>query len=181
MEIKFRTVIEDYVNFNLYEYRTKPTYRQQESLSRLYSTILIVSCGLLISYAAGLTWILPGILVTLLVSVIFFISYKRSSERSLLNRLRKGLMNSDNDGLFGENRIFISPETIINEMPYGELKIFWKHVKKVVETTGYIYIYYAAERAFFIPNHAFANNEQRDTFIKMANEYWSEHRTQLDK
>jgi hypothetical protein len=174
VDIKFTTSIEDYVNFNLYEFHTKPAYRRQQGQSRLYSTLLITFCGLLITYAAGNPWIFPGILITLLVSAVYFIFFKRNDERNLVNRLRKGLMHSDNDGLYGEERVTISPEKVTNEMPYGELNISWKHVKKVVENEGYIYIYYAAERALFIPKRAFTGEEQQSKFVELVNRYWKE-------
>jgi hypothetical protein len=96
-------------------------------------------------------------------------------------RLLEVYTDIDNDSILGKEKIIVSPESIIDEMPFGNTKVLWKHVKKIVETNNYIYIYYAAERAIFIPNKGFVNDEQRKSFIELINRYWKEPSSSIEK
>jgi hypothetical protein len=173
MEIEFTSTAEDYVNFNLYEYQHNNRYRKQAIQSRLWLTLFIAVFGIFGSLTMG-SKVLIGLLITLILCIFFYIYSARSNMRGMRKRLLEIYTDIDNDSILGKEKIIISPESIVDEMPYGSIKVFWKYVKNIVELNDYIYIYYAAGRAIFIRNIGFVNDEQRKSFIELMHGYWKE-------
>ncbi len=174
MEIKFISTIDDQINFTFYEYHTNPLYIKQIKSARLLTIVILASAGTILSMILLQRLFYIGLLGTLALCVFYFFRFERNNDRAMMKRLKAIFGVPENDALFGNESIIITPDALIDQMVYGDLKIYWKFVKRIVEAPGYVYLFFAASRAIFVPDRAFTNPSERTAFIALANQYWKE-------
>jgi YcxB-like protein len=168
MELEYNLDNQDIVNFNIFHFTNSPLIRKQTILVRFGISTLYILIGALFSYIEKSYFF---IIVFLILSVTWFLFYKKY----LLNKTRKNvskmLQEDKNKGMIGKQKIIIESNKIFEITDYSIIEHNNKFLNKIVNDEKYYFLYLTSISAQVIPKTAFKDENQEKEFVKKIQQF----------
>jgi YcxB-like protein len=182
MTAEYDLTKDDLTAFNLYHHRHSPTARRQYLRAWFTPAILWLLVCTGIWYLADMKRdtplqtfldLLPLFSGAAIHLALFPWLYRRRLRKIIGSMVSEG----ENRGLFDRRRVTMSAQEVIDASEFSRNSTAWRSVERVVISREYLYIYTNALAAIILPERAFADRSEFDTFARTATEYYQKART----
>ena len=109
--------------------------------------------------------------LTIFVGVSFLVILPFITRRSRRRTVKRMLREGKNLGVFGPQRISISPDWLSNASTVNQSITRWIGVERIVITPDAVFFYDSAVGAHLLPKRAFATDADFRHFVELAQEY----------
>lgn len=163
MEIEFNLKKKDWLAFNKYYIDHDKLIKKMALSSSLLLPIILVV--FLISDSLQGTFSLRTLIGYSLLSFISLIYFPLRIKKGALKKMNTLIQEKDNLGLLGVHRITLKDDSITKHTQELEYKLYWKSIKKLIETTNYYFLFDTTFSAIIIPKKEI-NNLEFDDYLK---------------
>lgn len=172
MEIKFRYIDEDYIEFNKFYNE----YLGLNKRGRLTNSILLPGILffvlLTIVESLGVFFMIP-FLIWIIFTIIWIVFNKSIYNYKFNKSLKYALRNDKMKGIdfYKDTKITLSDEGIKKDVEGIEIKVKWEALEKVYVDKKNIYIKLVNATYINIPIRALENSKRKEEFLKIINKY----------
>jgi hypothetical protein len=161
-EIEVEFTLEDLIAFNEYHFLKSGRKRN-----------VIIRFGLPLAWLAITLPFTKGSLIAIIVVNLFLVCswvfFYPSMVRDVIGIvLRKRVRKGKGSLMFGKHIYSLLPDCLLQVGDFGESRIKWDHIEKVIRNDDFITIFVGASEGFVIPRRCFATQEAFDTFFREA-------------
>ncbi len=171
MRIKYQTVEDDYVAFNVFFSRHSPLAKR----SRLIAGVLIPAIFIVLVlsqaiYSHDWTYMFIGVLFFGSLSLVILVGRSDLARRTAKKIFKEG----KNKGFLGNHELEINDYGILTKSEYGEGKIAWAVIERIGSTPDYTFIFTGASTAFIVPKARIIEGDY-NTFFEELNSLFAKY------
>ena len=172
MTIQYDVTEKDFINFNLYHWKTSKSGKKLSIFTLLLPLFMfVVMLWMTLRRAAvseEIAAALPGhIVVAAVLALIFFVLIKLSFRPALRMQAKMQLRDGKSNDFIGEQTIMLHDDFILDENKHMSSRINYSAVEKIGCGYDCLFIYIGAMKAIILPLRCFADPSQQESFIAM--------------
>ncbi|AFS78803.1 hypothetical protein Curi_c17960 [Gottschalkia acidurici 9a] len=176
MELNINITEDDYVNFNIINYRNSKELIKRSRLMRFLPIIFFMILPLFLSNHIPLWY---RYIWFIIASIFYVFYYPKSEERSIRKLARKMISEDKKGSILGERKIIIDETGVKTINTNDESITRWNGIEKVLVDKNYILIYNSPVSAYILPIRELA--EEKEEVLKLLNEYVNNRMIRIDK
>lgn len=164
MEFEYPITVEDYVVFNRSVALTHPQAKRNLTRGRIQGTLIILAAGFLLTYLRTdfTAWMLS---VFVCMAALYAIFSPKFFLRSMEKRVRKMILTAP--GIACGLKKLTLAETRLHLVGEGEDSAYeYSAIQQVIRGDAHYFIYVGAVEALIVPDTAFADSAERQSFYE---------------
>ncbi len=177
MEVTVNNGVDDLYALNEHIARNLPTIRRQILIVWLGIPILFVLLGLVLAQLSG---DISSAYTYFAAAFLFLPFYPVFIKWCRRRNVRMLLQSGRNLGIFGQQKIVLSPTEIARFSKYGHAAYYWPAVERIEVAANHAFVFVSSVNAFLIPKKDFPNEYDFDLFVETARKYHRQAEADLD-
>lgn len=166
MDLHYSLTQEDYTAFNLYHYQNDKALGPQTSRIGIWIMAIVLVIMLYIFKAPTMA----ALLVSAIVMIVWFVLAPKVYRLQVTRRLEKQIQQGTFTPLIGQRTLTLLDKGLTLTNPQQTREYDYSQILAIKKDDQRLYLYTGAESALIVPFSAFANEEQRQAFVKTLKE-----------
>ncbi len=167
MQLTYTLTEQDYIDFNLYTFKTSKTMKRGVLRQRIIGPVIFMAASRfaprILDIPAWFSYLIFG-----LASIAWVIYYPKKIEKHLVKTIKKRFEEGDNHGLLAETVLIMDEEGLHFQNDYNESFVKWSVVNKIEESESHIYLFNSSISAHIIPKMAFSSTNEMEEFRRQV-------------
>lgn len=175
-QIIYNIELDDLIHFNIFHFNNSPTFKKTKNSIKFGFPLFFIAIIFILPLNDFFTWI-SKILFGIIFFTLFVLLYPKILYHNLRKQTKKFLNEGENKGVLGRHHLSFSEQGIVEKTEYGEDKVTWRTINKIIADKNYIYIYKSSTMAYVIPQNAFMDIHTQRTFFNALIECWNRNKS----
>ena len=172
MEVEYKIETKDVTAFYRRHFESTPSMQRSYRMGYVWLTVLALVFGTVTS--AWQHWL--SLTFWLVFLITCFIAYRPLVYWDINRSGQKLQKAGRNKGIWGEHKISLQENELIETSAAGESRTLWAAVERLEQNEEYIFIYTSSIAAHVIPKHSFEDKQQAERFYSTARAYYERAR-----
>ena len=172
MTIHYDVTEKDYINFNLYHWKTSKSGRRLNAFMMLLPLFMFGAMVWMTLRRAAVSEEIAAalaghIIVAAIMALVLFLLIKLTFRPAIRLQARMQLRDGKANDFIGEQTITLHDEHFEDGNMYMMSRISYSAVEKIGCTQDYLFVYIGAIKAIIIPKRCFASAAEREDFLAL--------------